>query len=245
MRLSKAWIIAARDFKIFRRQKNVWYSIIVFPVIISIIFPVVLEYAGRKAGGIPAAQLPTLLNSFSFFLVIGAAFVPLGIASYSIVGEKVEKSLEPLLATPLTDGEILLGKSISAIVPTLVAMYAAAAVFMVGMDEVAFSKLGYYYFPNWTIATLLLILMPVAVVLSVEFSVIVSSRVNDVRSASSFGILMFFPFLAIYLASEIGIITLDVNNLLIISGILLAVDVILFFVSTATFRREEILTKWK
>jgi len=151
MRLSKAWIIAARDFKIFRRQKNVWYSIIVFPVIISIIFPVVLEYAGRKAGGIPAAQLPTLLNSFSFFLVIGAAFVPLGIASYSIVGEKVEKSLEPLLATPLTDGEILLGKSISAIVPTLVAMYAAAAVFMVGMDEVAFSKLGYYYFPNWTI----------------------------------------------------------------------------------------------
>ena len=245
MRLSKAWIIAARDFKIFRRQKNVWYSIIVFPVIISIIFPVVLEYAGRKAGGIPAAQLPTLLNSFSFFLVIGAAFVPLGIASYSIVGEKVEKSLEPLLATPLTDGEILLGKTISAIVPTLVAMYAAAAVFMVGMDEVAFSKLGYYYFPNWTIATLLLILMPVAVVLSVEFSVIVSSRVNDVRSASSFGILMFFPFLAIYLASEIGIITLDVNNLLIISGILLAVDVILFFVSTATFRREEILTKWK
>jgi len=56
---------------------------------------------------------------------------------------------------------------------------------------------------------------------------------------------MFFPFLAIYLASEIGVITLDVNNLLIISGILLAVDVILFFVSTATFRREEILTKWK
>ena len=245
MRLSKAWIIAVRDFKIFRHQKNVWYSIIIFPVIISVIFPLVLEYAGRKAGGLSAAQLPTLLNSFSFFLVIGAAFVPLGIASYSIVGEKVEKSLEPLLATPLTDGEILLGKTISAIVPTLVAMYAAAAVFMVGMDEVAFSKLGYYYFPNWTIATLLLVLVPVAVVLSVLFSVMVSSRVNDVRSASSFGILMFFPFLAIYLASEIGVITLDVNNLLIISGILLALDVALFFVSTATFRREEILTKWK
>ena len=245
MRLSKAWIIAAKDFKIFRRQKNVWYSIIVFPVIISIIFPVVLEYAGRKAGGLPAAQLPALLNSFSFFLVIGAAFVPLGIASYSIVGEKVEKSLEPLLATPLTDGEILLGKNISAIVPTLVAMYAGASVFMVGIDEVTFHKLGYYYFPNWTIATLLLVLVPVAIILSVEFSVIVSSRVNDVRSASSFGILMFFPFLAIYLASEIGIISLGINNILIISGILLALDVILFFVSTATFRREEILTKWK
>jgi ABC-type Na+ efflux pump permease subunit len=98
MRFSKAWLIAARDFKIFRRQRNIWYSIVVFPVIISVLFPLVLEYAGNKTGGIPAAAIPTLLNSFSFFFVIGAAFVPLGIASYSIVGEKVEKSLEPLLA---------------------------------------------------------------------------------------------------------------------------------------------------
>jgi ABC-2 type transport system permease protein len=245
MRLSKAWLIAARDFKIFRHQKNVWYSIIVFPVIISVIFPLVLEYAGRRTGGLPAAQLPGLINSFSFFLVIGAAFVPLGIASYSIVGEKVEKSLEPLLAAPLTDGEILLGKTISAVLPTLVAMYAGACVFMAGIDSVTFQTLGYYYFPNWTIGVLLLVLVPIAVVLSVLFSVIVSSRVNDVRSASSFGIFMLFPFLAIYLASEIGIISLDINSLLIISGVLLAVDVALFLVSTATFSREEILTKWK
>ncbi len=121
----------------------------------------------------------------------------------------------------------------------------AAAVFMVGIDEVTFSTLGYYYFPNWNIATLLLVLMPVAIVMSVLFSVIVSSRVNDVRSANSFGIFILFPLLGIYLASETSIITLDVNSLLIISGILLAVDVALFYVSTATFRREEILTKWK
>ena len=194
MRLSKAWIIAARDFKIFRRQKNVWYSIIIFPVIVSVIFPLVLEYAGRKAGGIPAATLPGLLNSFSFFLVIGAAYVPLGIASYSIVGEKVEKSLEPLLATPITDGEILLGKAISAILPTLVAMYAGAAVFMAGIDGATFHKLGYYYFPNWTIAVLLLVLVPVAVVLSVLFSVLVSSRINDARSATQLGALIILPF---------------------------------------------------
>src|SRR5450759_550685 len=211
MRLSKAWLIAARDFKIFRRQRNIWYSIIVFPIIISVLFPLVIEYAGSKTGGIPAAAIPALLNSFSFFFVIGAAFVPLGIASYSIVGEKVEKSLEPLLATPLTDGEILLGKTISALLPTLVAMYAGALVFMAGIDEVTFQKLGYNYFPNWTIGVLLLILVPVAIILSVMFSVIVSSKVNDVRSASSFGILMFFPFMGIYLASQIGVISLDIH----------------------------------
>ena len=245
MRLSKAWIIAARDFKIFRRQKNIWYSIIVVPLIISIIFPAILEFAGRKTGGIPVATLPALLNSFSFFFVIAAAFIPISIASYSIVGEKVEKSLEPLLATPITDEEILLGKTISASLPVLATIYVGASVFMGLIDEVTFHKLGYYYFPNWSIGVILLILVPIAIILSVEFSVIVSSRVNDARSASGFGIFMLLPLGGIYLAGEVGLITLNTNNLLIISGILLAVDVILFFVSIATFRREEILTKWK
>jgi ABC-2 type transport system permease protein len=246
VRLSKAWLVASRDFKIFRRQKNIWYSILIFPIIISVLFPAVIVYAGNHAnGGIPSAALPALLDSFSFFIVIGAAFVPLGIASYSIVGEKVEKSLEPLLAAPLTDGEILLGKTISAVLPTLVAMYAGACVFMAGIDAVSFQKLGYYYFPNLTIGIILLILVPIAVVMSVLFSVIVSSRANDVRSASSYGIFMFFPFMGIYLASEIGLINLDITNLLMISGVFSAVDVALFFVSTATFQREEILTKWK
>ncbi len=246
MRLSKAWLVASRDFKIFRRQKNIWYSIIVFPIIISVLFPIILEYAGQRSSGLlSAANLPNLLNSFSFFIVIGAAYIPLGIASYSIVGEKIEKSLEPLLATPLTDGEILLGKAIAALLPTLIAMYAGAAVFMVGIDLATFGKLGYNYFPNWTFGILLLVLVPVAVIMSVLYSVIVSSRVNDVRSANSYGILIFLPFLAIYFASEIRVISLDINGILIIAGILSVIDIILYFVSTAAFQREEILTKWK
>jgi ABC-2 type transport system permease protein len=246
MRLSKAWLVASRDFKIFRHQKNILYSIIVFPIIISVLFPAILEFAGhRSAGLLSPANLPNLLNSFSFFIVIGAAYIPLGIASYSIVGEKVEKSLEPLLATPLTDGEILFGKAIAALLPTLAAMYAGATVFMVGVDAATFGQLGYNYFPNWTFGFLLLVLVPVAVVMSVFYSVIVSSRVNDVRSANSFGIFIFLPFLAIYIASEINIISLDINGILIIAAILSAIDVALYFVGTAAFQREEILTKWK
>jgi len=244
MRLSKAWLVASRDFKIFRHQKNILYSIIVFPILISVLFPAILEFAGQRSVGLFAA-LPSLLNSFSFFIVIGAAYIPLGIASYSIVGEKVEKSLEPLLATPLTDGEILLGKAISALLPTLAAMYAGATFFMVGVDAATFGRLGYNYFPNWTFAVLLLILVPVAVVMSVLYSIIVSSRVNDVRSANGYGIFIFLPFLAIYLASEIHLISLDITGLLIIAGVLAAIDIALYFVGTAAFQREEILTKWK
>ena len=62
-------------------------------------------------------------------------------------------------------------------------------------------------------------------------SVIASARVSDVRSASQLGSLMFLPFMGIYLASEIGLITLDTNNLLIIAGVLAVVALVLFRVS--------------
>jgi hypothetical protein len=49
---------------------------------------------------------------------------------------------------------------------------------------------------------------------------------------------------AIYVASEVGAISLDTKTLLIISAVILIADIILFFLSTKTFQREEILTKW-
>jgi len=70
-------------------------------------------------------------------------------------------------------------------------------------------------------------------------------RVNDVRAANQFGGLLVIPFAALYVLGEINFVPLTANNLLIISAVLLVVDVILFFVSRSTFRREEILTKWK
>jgi ABC-2 type transport system permease protein len=245
MRLSKAWIIALRDFKTFSHQRYIWYSLIIFPVLISILVPGIFILAQeRTPGGIPVARIPSLLDAFSMFLIMGAGVVPSGIASYTIVGEKVEKSLEPLLATPITDGEILIGKTISAIIPTLVAMYTGAAIFMVGTNAVTYNSLGYPYFPNLNIAIIIFILMPAAVLMSVEFSVIVSSRVNDVRSANSTAAVMFFPFLIIYIATNLQIITLETNTFLEMAGIIFLVDVALYFISTRLFKREEILTKW-
>jgi ABC-2 type transport system permease protein len=185
------------------------------------------------------------MNTFAFFFVIIPSIIPTPIASYSIVGEKVEKSLEPLLATPTTDGEILLGKSIAAFLPAIIATYSGAAIFMTLMDSITYGKLGYLYYPNWGMGLILLLLAPLAAILSIESSVIASSRVSDVRSASQLGSLMFLPFMGIYLASEIGLISLDTDNLLIISVVLAALDFVLFRISVATFRREEILTKWK
>jgi len=245
MNLENSWIIAAKDLKAFLRKRTVLYAVVFLPLMLSVLFPLIVRFADRKSGGIPISALPGYLNAFTFFYVIIPAIIPTPIASYSIVGEKIEKSLEPLLATPTTDGEILLGKSIAAFLPAIVATYAGATIFMVLMDSVTYSKLNYFYYPNWEIGVILLLLAPLTALLSVELSVIASARVNDVRSASQLGGLMFLPFLGIYLAGEIGLISLDTNNLLIIAAVLAVLVLVLFRISTATFQREEILTKWK
>jgi ABC-2 type transport system permease protein len=245
MNLRTAWIIASKDLRSVRRKKSIIYLIVALPLLLAFLFPAVVEFAGRNMGGIPVDELPAVLNSFSFFFVITAGILPTAIASYSIVGEKVEKSLEPLLATPTTDGEILLGKSIAAFLPPILATYASVAIFMALIDSLTYGKLGYLYYPNWNIGVELLLVAPMAAVLSIELTVIASSRMSDVRAVNQLGGLMFIPFMAIYVSSEIGIIALNIANLLIISAVLAVTDVALFWFSTATFRREEILTKWK
>jgi len=114
------------------------------------------------------------------------------------------------------------------------------------MDVVTRSKLGYYFFPNWNAAIVLFLMVPLAVIMSVEWNVVVSSRVSDVRAAQQLGILVILPFAGIYVSGELDIINLGVtNNLLIVAGILFVVDLLLLYVARATFQREEILTSWK
>ena len=244
MRISKAWIIATKDMRIFLRKKYAIYSMVLFPLVVSVGLPLVLRFAGARHGGLSSAQLPIIMNSFSFFFLIGAASLPTVLASYSLVGEKIEKSLEPLLATPITDRELLLGKSIAAFIPPIAAIYISAIVFMTLANLVTHNTLSYYYFPNWTIGLIILLLAPLSAILSIEWSVIVSSRASDARAAQMQGLFIVIPLAAIYVTSEVGAISLDTKTLLIISAVILAADIILFFLSTKTFQREEILTKW-
>jgi len=241
MRLSKSWVIARKDFKTFRRKKNVLYSLLIAPIMISILLSVVLTVKD-----IPATTLSYLLPALSFLYVILAGVVPTAIASYTVVGEKVEKTLEPLLAAPVTDGEILLGKGISAFLPSILAILGGSVLFMVLSDVVTFKSFGYYFFPNLNTAVTLFLMVPLAILMSVEWNVVVSGRVTDVRVAQQLGGLIVLPFAAIYVLGEINVVPLDVtSNLLIICGILALVDVLLFSIARETFQRDEILTKWK
>jgi len=242
MRLWKGWIVATKDFSVVRKNKYILYSTIAMPLIFGIALPLVLSI---MLAGAPVNVVMSLLGMLNGFFAVMAAMLPTVIASYSFVGEKVERSLEPLLTTPTTDGELLLGKCLAAFLPSMAATYIGAASFVAVINTWSYMNQGVVMLPNLNLVLILGFVAPLACIVSVEANVIVSSRVSDVRAAQQLGGIVVLPIvLVLTLGSLFAFMPADLLAL-VISGVLAIAAVALFYVSKATFRREEILTRWK
>jgi ABC-type Na+ efflux pump permease subunit len=166
MRLWKSWIVATKDFSVFRKNRYVFLSLIAIPLIVGSIMAVTL-FLSFSSGQVPLAAATLIVNLAAWYLVVIASILPTVIASYSFVGEKIEKSLEPLLATPTTDSELLLGKSLAAFLPCIGATYGGAAISAVLIDSWSYTRLRAFLIPNWDWAMIVAIITPLACILSV------------------------------------------------------------------------------
>jgi ABC-2 type transport system permease protein len=245
VRLDQAWTVARHDLVLVRRRRAILAALVAAPLGVSIGFPLLVHLILSAGAAIPGGVLVGLLDAFSFFYVIVGTILPVNIASYSIVGEKTEKSLEPLLATPTTDGEILLGKTLAALVPTMIAIWSTSILFMGLTDAVTRSTLGYLLYPDAQIVVLLVVLAPLASLFAIEISVVISAKATDVRSAQQLSGVLFFPFILLYLLAEIGVLVLDAPHLVLVAAVIGLVDLALFSIARRTFHRDEILTRWK
>jgi ABC-2 type transport system permease protein len=249
MRLSKSWIVTLKDLSVFKKNKYILYSLIAMPVVVGVVLPVIFIFAlNAQASLLTPEQLllaaNQVVNLGSMYFVLIPSVLPSIIASYSFVGEKIEKSLEPLLATPTTDGELLLGKSLAAFIPCMAVTLIGAAIFLPIIDYWSYTTLGIFLLPNLYWLIIMGAITPLACIMSVEANVIVSSRVNDIRAAQQIGGLVVLPliFVVIFASATSGTSTLLALGL---SAALAVADIALFYLAKATFQREEILTKWK
>lgn len=241
MKLQKSWVIATKDFSIFRKKKRILYTLIILPLLFSIGLPLVII---SQIGDTKPEDIIALLNALSYFYITLAYILPTNLASYSIIGEKIEQSLEPLLATPTTDSELLFGKVIASFLPCISVLYISFIIFMVLSDAITYNNIGYPFFPNWSIVIILLAI-PLSTILSIQMNVIISSRVNDVRTANQLSTLLFIPFIGVYFLLVINLVSLNITNLLEIFAILFIADVVLFYINKIIFQRDKILTTWK
>jgi ABC-2 type transport system permease protein len=168
----------------------------------------------------------------------------MALAAHAIVGEKQARTLEPLLATPLTTLELLMAKVIGSLIPTLAISGAGLALYGLLIETAA--EPGVLR-AMLTLRTLLLVVAvgPLCALVSLQMAIVVSSRVNDARTAQQFGVLIVVPVTALVIAQITGSLWLSASSLAWIAVGLCGVWILLTFVSVAMFEREAILTKWR
>jgi len=257
--LRKEW---AEVFK----NRMVLFTIVFMPLMLTAIPLVILfsmrgeiQTASAGASDVPAqfrAFCPVELNSgecmqvfmvsqFVFMFMIIPLSIPAAIAAYSVVGEKTTRSLEPLLATPITTVELLLGKSLAAVIPAVLATYLAFAIFAVGTWMLVPNRIMLLAIldERWLLAVM--VVGPLLAWLSVTFSIMVSSRVNDPRVAEQLSVVIIVPLLALFFGQMAGLLIIDRQLVIVIVLALVLVDALLTYFSVQLFQRETILTRWK
>jgi len=97
--------------------------------------------------------------------------------------------------------------------------------------------------PFWLMAVLLV--GPLMAILSVNFSIMVSSRVNDPRVAEQLSVVVILPLLALFFGQISGLIFINQQIVLLMAVILVVLDAIAVYLAVQLFQRETILTRWK
>jgi ABC-2 type transport system permease protein len=186
-----------------------------------------------------------LVSEFMMLFMLVPVAIPVTIAAYSIVGEKTTRSLEPLLATPITTVELMVGKCLAAVIPAIIATYGAFGVFALGSWIIVANKtlLSALLDARWLVA--IFIVGPLLAVMAVTFSLMVSSRVNDPRVAEQVSMVVILPVLAGFFGQVAGLFVLNAKIISIVALIMLVLDVLLLYLTTRVFQREQILTRWK
>lgn len=185
-----------------------------------------------------------MIDLFSLLFMILPVMIPVTIAAYSIVGEKTTRSLEPLLATPITTLELVSGKGLAAVIPAVVATWLGYALYAIGLQFLVSPAVASRVLePLWLLA--IFVVGPLLTVLAVCVAIMVSSRVSDPRVAEQLSAVVILPLILIIVGQSVGFLLLAPWIVVIGAVVLIPIDSGLIYLAVKTFQREAILTKWK
>ncbi len=262
MRRSILWTLLRREWMEMIRNRLLVSTILVPPLILTVA-PILLAAAvGERA--LPAQLAEQVLlqrpdwagfsqgelagafavQQFLVFFLLMPAYIPLSIATFSIIGEKQARSLEPVLAAPIRTVELLAGKSIAALVPGVLAGLVTYIVF-VALASVVYGPnlFGVVTDPSWLAGVFLL--GPAVGLLSVVAGVIVSARVNDPRVAQQIGGVIIVPIVGVVLVQATGTVLVGAVGYVLLASIILTVALVGLRIGVKLFDREAILTRWR
>ena len=261
----KIKIIIRKEWAEVFKNRMVIFSVLFMPLLFTAI-PLIFLFTMRSTGSTEnlTSDMPSqftafckpglnggecfqiyMVSQFILLYMIVPLIIPVNIAAYSIVGEKTTHSLEPLLATPITTAELLAGKNLAAVIPAVLATWIGFGLYALGASLLVENPLvlSALIDPMWLLAIFLV--GPLLAVLAVNFSIMVSSRVNDPRVAEQLSSIVIVPVLGLFFGQISGLLLLNNRVVIAFAAGLVVLDGLLIALAVRLFQRETILTRWK
>lgn len=178
-----------------------------------------------------------------FFLIIPLMASSV-IASDSFAGEKERKTIEALLATPLSDSELFLGKILVSFIPSMIITIVSFVVYTAIFDVLSFSFFGgMFLLPNLNWILLIFGLAPTIALAAIGLTVIISAKVKGFREAQQISVILLIPILALVFGQAAGAIVFGPLIIALLTIVFAVIAFVVFRIGVSTFKREEILAK--
>jgi ABC-type Na+ efflux pump permease subunit len=260
--MKKSLWIFKKEIKEILKNRAIWLPILVISLMFAVLFPAALtfsldgivqdpdaaQFIGRVFTGsanIELSMLQFMIKQFMVFLLLIPAMLPSLIAPASVVLEKESNTLEPLIATPIRTNHLLLGKTLTSMIPAFAITLIDFVLIIIVVNTIAYVKFGFTPLPTWEWFVATFVLSPIISFIITMASIIVSSKSTDIRSAQGIGAVVIFPIYAIIGLQIAGLFLLNITYLLIACLVLAAVCPLVLKLAIRIFDRENILTKWK
>ena len=274
MRMEKAILVFRKDFLEITRNREVVMPMLILPLIFALVLPAVSFLAipnNTNPGGNDAAAIGNILSNLPqsvqrvisnysplqqtqyvmvvyffapFFLIIPIMSSSV-IASDSFAGEKERNTIEALLATPLTDSELLFGKILVSFIPGMGVTLLGFILYTATVDILGYQSFGGLILPTVTWLVMIFVLSPIISLLGIAVAVVVSSRVKGFREAQQLSAMLIIPILLLLFGQAAGFIMLGSLVVLGLSAVFAVLALIVFKIGLGVFQRENIISQSK
>jgi ABC-2 type transport system permease protein len=223
----------------YRRKRAIVVTMAVLPVLF-LIQPVVTIFVAPVAT--TASALDKSLTLSLLYLLLIPVILPATLAAYTVVGEREQGTLEPLLTTPIRQQEFILGKAAAVMIPSLAVAYTVFGLFLAAVALFAHPVVSSAVFNDGPVLLALFLFAPLGSGWAIVVGMAVSVRASEVRVAQQLGTLASLPIVAVILLLAVGVIHPTFPVALEFAAGLLAVDLLALRVVSRMFDRERLVT---
>jgi ABC-2 type transport system permease protein len=227
--------ILHKELRDYRRNRFVIGTMAAVPVLF-ITLPTIQLIAANATG----KNLSVRIGFSLLYMLVIPVTMPSVVCAYSVVGEREQGTLEPVLTSPIRREEFLIAKALAAFVPTLVIAYAVFGIFLAVAALFAHPVIvsAIYAGPHVLVQ---LLFTPLLAGWAIWVGIAVSTRSTDVRVAQQLSVLGSIPPLIIVALMSLNVITESIALAIGLATALLAFDLLAWRVVAGMFDRERLV----